>query len=153
MIVSGGSISAYLTASDIKENSFAVGACNTQIIEKYNPPGRLEPGISFTKDVKVKNTGPSDCFVRVKAVFTDQDMGKHCTVDWNLNDYEFNAADGYYYYREKLAEGDITESLFTAVTVSDSIAPEELKDFDILVYSEALRGSDGESYRQVWGID
>ncbi|MGN0630376.1 MAG: hypothetical protein ACI4JN_03525, partial [Ruminococcus sp.] len=61
--------------------------------------------------------------------------------------------DGYYYYREKLAEGDITESLFTAVTVSDSIAPEELKDFDILVYSEALRGSDGESYRQVWGID
>lgn len=152
MIAFSSSVLAYLTASDYENNEFTVGACNTEIIEKYDAPDRLEPGISFTKDVRVKNIGPSDCFVRIKAVFTNQDMGKFCIVDWNLKDYELNSSDGYYYYKERLAEGDMTESLFTTVKISDSVDKDEMQEFDILIYSEALRCTDGEVYKQVWGI-
>lgn len=153
MIICISSVLAYLTASDLNNNTFAIGACNSEIIEKFNPPEKLEPGSAFTKDVRVRNNGPSDCYVRVKAVFTDCDMEKICTVNWNFEDFEYNTTDGYYYYKSKLAEGEATESLFTTVTISDSIAPDEIKDFDILVYSEAIGCAYGEEYEQAWSIE
>lgn len=150
LIGSCGSVLAYLTSSDSAGNSFKVGACNTQIEEKYKPPDEIDPGCSFTKDVKITNTGPSDCYVRVKAVFSDEDMGKYCKVDWNTIDFDYDSDDGYYYYRNKLKADETTESLFTSITVDENIPADEIKPFDILVYSEACEASDIAGYREIW---
>lgn len=142
-----GSVLAYLISTDIKINTFQVGECRTEIEEDFVPPSRLEPGCSFTKDVRVKNIGSCECYVRIRADFTNDDMKKHCIVDWNVDDYEYNSEDGYYYYKEKLMPEDITSSLFTEITIDDKAPPEDVKEFDILIYSEALRVNKAEDWR------
>lgn len=149
-ICSCGGILAYLTSVDNAYNSVKVGGVNTEIIEDFSPPNKIKPGTSFTKDVKVQNTGPSDCYVRVKAVFTDSSMGDVCTVDWNKTDYVYNEKDGYYYYKHILSDGDKTESLFTTITVSDKISEADIIDFDVLVYAEAYQSDGFTDYAKAW---
>lgn len=143
-------ISALFTDGDSADNLFIVGGSNIEIIENFDPPEELEPGTSFTKNVKAKNLGPSSCYIRIKAVFTDSDMEKFCTVDWNHDDFIYNDKDGYYYYTKVLDVGEETESLFTTITLSESINPGEIKDFDVLVYAESYQSSGFASYEDAW---
>lgn len=145
-----GGVYAYLTSNDTAKNTLVIGGVNTEVVEEFTPPEKLEPGTSFTKDVKVKNLGPSECYVRIKAVFTDSDMEKYCTVDFNTRDYVYNEDDGFYYYTEILRVGDITPSLFTTVSLSEEITEAEIKDFDILVYSEAYQSEGFDNYKDAW---
>lgn len=144
---------AYLTSHDKATNKITYGGVTVKIEEVFEPPSLLEPGTSFTKDVKVKNLGPSDAYVRVFAVFSDSEMEEYCTVDWNTTDFVYNTEDGYWYYKHKLsAEGDasITTSLFTTVTVSDEIPEDKIKDFEILVYAEGFQSEGFETYEEAW---
>ena len=141
---------AYLTDADRATNTLTVGGVNVGIVEEFDPPKEIVPGVAFTKDVKVQNNGPSNCYVRIKAVFTDSDMEKYCSVDWNTSDFVYNDEDGYYYYKGELEVGELTKSLFTTVTVSDSIPEAEIKDFDILVYTEAYQSNGFDNYEEAW---
>ena len=150
VIVGVGGVYAYLASGDSATNVLTVGGVNTEIVEEFTPPTKLEPGVSFTKDVSVKNLGPSGCYIRIKAVFTDSDMEKYCTVDWNTDDFVYNEKDGYYYYVKPLDVNETSASLFTTVTLSDDIKSEEIKDFDILIYSEAFQSSGYQNDDGVW---
>lgn len=150
MIASAVGVYSYLSDKDTHSNKISIGGVNTEVVEDFDPPKKLEPGTSFTKDVKVKNLGPSDCYIRIKAVFTDSDMGDRCTVDFNTDDFIYHEDDGYYYYPKALKDGESTPSLFTKVTLSDEIPPEEIKDFDILIYSEAYQSEGFDFYKDAW---
>ena len=145
-----GAINAYFTDGDTAVNNVSVGGNRIELVEVFEPPAKLEPGVSFTKDVKVRNVGPNDCYVRIKAVFTDSDMGKYCTLDLNEQAYEYSQSDGYYYYKKSLKQGEETESLFTCVSLSDVIPEVEIKDFDILVYTETYQSYGFSDYREAW---
>ena len=145
-----GGVFAYLSDADVAVNQVTVGGNRVDLIEEFTPPAKLEPGISFAKDVKVSNVGPSDCFVRIKAVFTDSDMEKYCTVDFNTRDYEYNETDGYYYYKKVLKSEEETPSLFTTVSLSESIPADEIRDFDILVYTETYQSYGFDDYEDAW---
>ena len=145
-----GTINAYFTDGDTAVNMVAIGGNRIELVEVFDPPSRLEPGVSFKKDVKVRNVGSNDCFVRIKAVFTDIDMGKHCSLDWNELAYEYSEEDGYYYYKKVLKKNEETESLFTTVSLSASIPEAEIKDFDILIYTETYQSYGFEDYREAW---
>lgn len=156
--VLGTGIYAYLSDSDKADNKFTIGGNRIEIQEDFQPPEEIVPGVEFKKDVTVTNVGLSDCFIRIKAVFTDSDMGKYCTVDFNASedandrsaDYWYNAADGFYYYKKVLKQGDVTESLFTKVKVSEDIPAAEIKGFDILVYAESYQAGDFDNYMDAW---
>ena len=150
IIVSIPRIYAYLSDADSATNKVTVGGSNIAIIEDFNPPLKLEPGVSFTKNVSVKNNGPSDCYVRIKAVFANGDMEKYCVVDWNRVDWEYDESDGYYYYPDPLKEGQVTPSLFTTVTINGDAEPLSIKDFDILVYSESYQATGFNTYTDAW---
>lgn len=151
-------IYAYLSDGDKASNTFTIGGNRVGITEEFEPPEKLEPGVEFKKDVSVTNVGPSDCYVRVKAVFTDSDMEKYCTVDFNSSsdandrsaDYWYNSEDGYYYYKEILESGDRSPSLFTKVSISEDIPANEIKEFDILVYVESYQSAGFDNYRDAW---
>lgn len=145
-----GNISAYLTDGDRAINTSSVGGNRVELIEVFDPPSKLEPGVTFSKDVKVKNIGLNDCYVRIKAVFTDSDMGDYCTLDFNDSEYEYNELDGYYYYKKILKKDEETSSLFTTVSLSNSIPESEIKDFDILVYTETYQSYGFDDYREAW---
>lgn len=151
---------AYLIASDSEVNQFTVGENTIEVVEEYEPPEKLIPGMKIKKAPRVENTGNLPCFVRMKAVFSDSAAEKFCEpleigVDW---DYE--AKDGYYYYKKILQPGESTQPLFEWVVIKSmkdddtSYTEKEMVDFDILIYAESLeQGEYGENYyKTAWWI-
>ena len=138
-------LQAYLSDNEIATNEITIGAVTTEIVEDFVPPEELIPGVEFTKNVSIKNTGQSACFVRIKAVFTDSDMEKVCSVDWNNNDFIYNNTDGYWYYANPIESGESTPSLFTKVSIVETlddgsqVKKEQMKDFDIIIYHESYQ--------------
>ena len=113
-----GSTFAYLTDQDIKNNTLTVGETKTEIVEEFKPPKKLEPGVTFTKKPSVNNIGNLPCYVRMRADFSDSQMKDLCEdLDINTTDWEYDAADGYYYYKLLLEPGKMTSPLFTTVKV------------------------------------
>lgn len=145
-----GTTYAYLSDADTVKNTATIGSGNISIVEDFNPPPNITPGTTYTKNVRIENDGPSDCFVRVKAVFTDSDIGDYCEVDWNDADWVYNSEDGYYYYPNLMEAGDITESLFTTVKIKNTIPQDNLKSFDILVYAESCPTKTFTDYQEAW---
>lgn len=155
---------AYLADADWANNHLMIGGNRITVEEGFIPPPALEPGVSFTKNVRVKNTGLSDCYVRVMAVFTTSDMEKYCEVDWNTTDWVYNSEDNYWYYPQSISEGNKTPSLFTKVTIKefydfdgngtedeDEIIPESImQDFDIIVYAESYQSEGFSEYQAAW---
>ena len=131
-----GSISAFLVVKNNKTNTITIGAVNSKIVEDFNPPSELKPGISFKKKVAVKNLGPNDCYVRVLVGFSDSEMENLCSVDYNDKDWTYNYDDGYWYYNSSIKKGETTSNLFNKVTISDSCNENDLKNFDITIYHE-----------------
>lgn len=145
-------INAYLADGKTTVNSLSVGSNKIEIEEEFTPPpiDEVKPGKVITKNVKICNTGSVSCYVRVKAVFTDSDMGKWCTVDWNTNDFVYHGSDGYYYYRWKLDPGQTTESLMTQITLSRDIPEAEIKEFSLIVYAESCQSGEYTDYEGAW---
>lgn len=150
LCLAAGSIAAYLTDADQAINTVTVGSNEIEIIEEFTPPDEVYPGDVIPKDVKVKNTGLSDCYVRVAAVFSDTGMSNFCTVDWNTTDWVYNENDGYWYYKKAISEGESTSSLFTTVTVSNSVNWDTYKNFDIFVYAESYQANGHDNYTDAW---
>lgn len=143
-------ISAYLADTSVQENKLSVGYNTISVVEDFEPPKELVPGISFKKDVKIENTGTVDTYVRVKALFTNSDMMPYCTIDYNTTDWVFNNEDGYYYLINPVAVGETSPSLFTNVKLSDDIGITDIKDFDILIYAESYQSYGYDSYEIAW---
>lgn len=142
-------IYAYFSDMDRMANAVSIGGCNVEILEDFEPPQTLDKGGSFKKDVSVKNMGPSDCYVRVKAVFSNSDMEAYCSVDWNTTDWVYDIADGYYYYPHFIKAGESTVSLFTTVVWND-VLPDQIENFDIIVYAEGYQANLFEDYQEAW---
>lgn len=96
----GIGIYAFLSDGDTANNRTTIGGVTTDIPEKFTPPDDIKPGDVITKDVKIRNTGKDDCYVRVRSLFSDSDMEKYCTVNYNTTDFTYNKNDGYYYYKK-----------------------------------------------------
>ncbi len=142
-------IYAYFADADRMANAVGIGGCNVEIQEDFEPPQTLDKGGSFKKDVSVKNMGPGNCYVRVKAVFSNSDMEACCSVDWNTTDWVYDTAEDYYYYPVSLKEGESTDSLFTTVSWNDNL-PDQIRDFDIIVYAEGYQAHPFENYQEAW---
>ena len=143
-------VRAYLFDGDWANNRIKIGECNIRIVEDFDPPKELAPGISFRKNVQVKNEGPSDCYVRVKALLTDSHMEPFIEIDWNTSSWQYDPTDGYYYYIYPLEDGDYTESLLTTVTLIEGDYQAQIKDFDILIYAECYQANGFSSYQEAW---
>lgn len=141
---------AYLIDADYGHNKVKTGTVEAEIEETYDPPEKLEPGISFSKEPWVKNTGNSPCYVRLQALFSDSRAEEFSTLE-ELNTTEWtDGEDGYYYYTELLEPGKRTPSLFTGVTIG-SVDPSELVEFEILLYAEAVQPGPGiVDYQEAW---
>ena len=146
----GIGIYAFLSDGDTANNRTTICGVTTDIPEKFTPPDDIKPGDVITKDVKIRNTGKDDCYVRVRSLFSDSDMEKYCTVNYNTTDFTYNKNDGYYYYKKVLKKGETTPSLFTTVTISKNIPQDEIRKFDIIVYQESYQSYGFDSYQAAW---
>ena len=139
LLVAGiAGVLAYYTDSEQQNNRFQTATNKVEITEEF-PPGDKTPGEPFTKKVAVKNDG-SEAYVRVKVRFSDGDMEKYCTVDYNTTDY----------YTKVLPESSTTPNLFTQVTIAKDIPDDVLKDFNIYVEAESIQVGYFQDYTEAW---
>lgn len=149
---------AYLIAKDEANNTFTVGETEIEINEVYEPPQELKPGVQFTKEPTIKNTGNLPCFVRMRADFSSNAAKEFCEpLNIDTTHWEYSEADGYYYYKTLLSPGASTEPLFTTVTIKSDADPSAVENFDILIYGEAVQHTDhdgdcaSDEYKTEWG--
>lgn len=147
--VSLHTISAYLSDADKADNSIIVGGNNISIDEVYESEP-ITPGASITKKVHIYNDGPNACYVRVRAVFTDSNVGKYAVIDWNLEDWEYNTKDEYYYYKQPIKEGESTSYLMTSIAISEEIPKESIQDVNLIVYAESYQSEGFLIYQDAW---
>lgn len=171
--ISFGGTYAYLISSDTVKNEFVVGENSIEVVEEYDPPEKLEPGTSFTKIPYIENTGNLSCFVRVRIDFSDSRAEEFCELlEMDTENWDYDAADGYYYYKKLLEPkkdtadstdtGYVTTPLFKKVFIKTekadgtSYAMADMIDFDILIYAESCQHNDHDGacadkeYKTVW---
>ena len=141
-------ISAYLTSMDSALNTMTVGHNTIGILEEFIPPDRLEPGAVIAKKVNIENTGGTPCAVRVSAEFSKSDMEALASLDVDTDHWE-KKSDGYYYYKDILDTGDITYTLFNAVTIAGEAEESQMKDFEIMIYAESVNAELDQSYADI----
>lgn len=169
---------AYFSHAQRIKNSFLVGSNTIGITEEYIPPKKMEVGDNvFKKRVQIKNTGTIPCFVRVFADFSDQEVKAwsqlspdgsayyaaevypdHLPDGWiYLTEEAEPLLGGYYYYTKPVDPGLKTIPLWEKIKTHFD-TPEQVRDFDILVYGESVQTLDGvgaewsgpDPWRQAW---
>lgn len=151
---------SYLIANDAKLNEFSVGENDIEIIEEFEAPEELKPGITFPKEPSVRNTGDLPCLVRMRVDFSDSNAEDFCVLKYDGNygvnrtggwTDKYKYVDGYYYYTKILQPGESTPPLFDEVYIKDEKDQEgnpkyEMIDFDIMIYVESKEWRDTYAY-------
>lgn len=158
---------AYLISDKTVVNEFTVGENTIEIEEKFDPPPEIKFNEPFTKEVRIKNTGNIECYVRARVEFSDSFAEEYSELDYRTkpdDPWIYNAIDGYYYYKEllppyqKLSDKEtagITDCLFSQVTIKnkaggETITEDNLVNFDIMVYAESCEKGSAEDYKEAW---
>ncbi len=129
---------AYLTDVEVANNSFTNAIEKVEIVEEFDPPEKLVPGISFTKKPSVKNTGTIPCYVRVFSEVNDSTIVDYINIDYDMTNWT-KKDDGYYYYNKVLNPNEETGPLFTTVNIDSNIEEDKLKDFNIIVFTDTIQ--------------
>ena len=113
---------------------------------------RVMPGHTVAKSVAVRNTGAINMFLRmtVDVEFQLSQEYEDASVDPTLVDFVINDTywiedDGYYYYKEAISHGEITEPLFTEITFSgdmDNTYTNSTITFQIKAYAVQSNGNE-----------
>lgn len=147
--VSANTIIAYLADMDSASNAMTIGGNNITIEEEFDSDP-IHPGAVITKKVRILNDGPNDCFVRVRAVFSDSSVGQYAEIDWNETDWIYNPMDEYYYYKLAIAKNAYTSYLMTSIQIDEDIPENRIKDVDFIVYAESYQADGFLTYQDAW---
>lgn len=134
----GAAVLAYLTDEDGSPNMVSLSDSTIVIQEEFPPPNDPAPGDLITKKPTVENTSQIPVFVRISALFSNEEGEKQCEPLIIQENWE-QREDGYYYYSRELLPGERTEPLFEFVKLKEEVTKEELVPFDILVYAESVQ--------------
>lgn len=134
--VGAGVTHAYLTADDGMVNRLCASEVEISVRENFEPPKILRPGVKIKKTPQVVSSSDTDCYVRMSVHFSDGQAEELCEPlsvceGWQAGN------DGYYYWQEKVAPGQVTAPLFEMVQIRSDA--EKILPFDILVYAEAVQ--------------
>lgn len=140
----------YFTYKAQVTNNINLGYNKIQINENYIPPLTIEKGISYKKEPYVTNVGNVECYVRIKTVVSDSRVADYLSIDYNTENFTYNAEDGYWYYKAPVTVGGRTESLFTTVSVAQDADDIVLDGFDIYVYAESVQIVEGKTMEECW---
>lgn len=141
LTVAVGVTLAYIfTKTDPVENTFKPSKVTCAVIEDGkttdDPFGQVN--VSSKSNVQIKNTGDTTAYIRVAVVVTWKNEkgnvwaqapveGTDYTIDWAYDDKDnptrwTSDDDGYYYYNDPVAPGDLTGILITEAKLKEGYA-------------------------------
>lgn len=167
---------AYLVSAQWEDNNIGIGGNTVDIVEEFNPPPELNVGINeYDKEIRIKNNGEGECFIRLFLAFGDGEVENVSEVSSdNRNSYQTltelknnppegwtflndEILGGYFYYMSPVNAGESTTPLITDVK-TNFVTAEDIKQYEILVYTESVQTRDingelftGEApWKQAW---
>lgn len=138
--LSVGTAMAYFTTYAVAEGGYSIALGGTEV-EIEEEVDLVDP----RKDIKIKNIGDQESFVRLKVLTGNVLKEKmQCTEPGGENKW-VSGNDGYYYFSDVLQPDEST----TMLTVSFVFPKEELKQFNVIIVQECtpvLYDADGMPY-------
>ena len=160
-----GSTAAWLVSKPAAvENDFVPGKVACQVLENFG----TESGTSVKRNVRVKNNGNTDAYIRVLLVFTWKDdkgnifsnkpqEGKDYQIVMDdLTDWIMQKSDEgvYFYYKKRVAPEEETrnliESLYQIATVTGPENGTYKLSVDIL--ADAVQANPPQAVKDSWGV-
>ena len=142
---------ALFTGHDVAVNKVDIAYHDTAVVEDFQPPEKLEPGIEIPKKVQVANNGTDACYVRVFCEFADSAAKDFASLDYD--EAKWTRHGNWWYLNEPLGIGETSSPLITKITIGQ-VGTEELADFEVLVVQESVqaKGADGAnlSLEEAW---
>lgn len=159
-----GSTAAWLVSKPAAvENDFVPGKVASQVLEDFGQ----ESGNSVKRNVRVKNNGNTDAYIRVLLVFTWKDKdgnifsnkpqeGKDYQINKNLTDWIKQESDAgtYYYYKKPVARDAETDVLIELLRQADGVTgPENGKyKLSVDILADAVQADPPEAVAESWGV-
>lgn len=159
-----GSTAAWLVSKPAAvENNFVPGKVACQVLEDFG----AESGTYVKSNVRVKNTGNTDAYIRVLLVFTWKDKdgnifsnkpqeGKDYQINKNLTDWIKQESDAgtYYYYKKRVARDAETDVLIELLRQADGVTgPENGKyKLSVDILADAVQADPPEAVADSWGV-
>lgn len=159
-----GSTAAWLVSKPAAvENDFVPGKVACQVLEKFG----TESGTSVKRNVRVKNNGNTDAYIRVLLVFTWKDdagnivsnkpkKGNDYQINMDLTDWIMQESDAgtYYYYKKPVAPKAETDVLIELLRQADGVTgPENGKyKLSVDILADAVQADPPEAVADSWGV-
>lgn len=147
--ISSGVVLSYLSGEDALVNEVTAARTDIEVVEDFEPPEILEPGMEIRKVPRIHNLEKSPCYVRVRYEFSSLEAEEICEELEILDGWSFRE-DGYYYWKDVLMPGETTGPLFEKVVLRKDAKEQDLSPFELLIYAEAVTGQ--EDPKQAWKL-
>lgn len=161
-----GSTAAWLVSKPAAvENNFVPGKVACQVLEDFG----AESGTSVKRNVRVKNTGNTDAYIRVLLVFTWKDKdgnifsnkpqeGKDYQIVMDdLTDWIMQKSDAglYFYYKKPVAPDAETSKLIDSLRqIAGVTGPENGKyKLSVDILADAVQADPPQAVADSWGVD
>ena len=159
-----GSTAAWLVSKPAAvENNFVPGKVACEVLEDFGKGN----GTYVKSNVRVKNTGNTDAYIRVLLVFTWKDKagnifsnkpqeGKDYQINKNLTDWIKQESDAgtYYYYKKRVARDAETDVLIELLRQADGVTgPENGKyKLSVDILADAVQADPPQAVAESWGV-
>lgn len=150
-VVAGSTVAYLVDRTNTVENTFEYATVSCKVTENFD---------NTTKsNVKVKNTGTTDAYIRATYVINWLDKDGKTIVasvpagySYRLEDPtdDWKEIDGYYYYLKPVAPGKSTEGSLLTCTVSHPTNPEYTLSVEIL--ATAIQSQPVSAVKDAWGV-
>ena len=147
----GGSVAWLTTRTASVENSFTPGEVSCTVEETFN---------NGTKsDVKVRDTGNTDAFIRAAIVvnWADSNGNVYPAVPTQGTDYSITIGpgwtlhEGYYYYNTSVAETTSTTALINTCTQTEACPGGDQYKLQVTILADAIQSSPATAAQDAWG--
>lgn len=136
IMVAGGTFAWFTSSPEASETKAQMGIVKVNVIEK---------GL---ENIKIKNDGTSDCYIRVRLVPQWSDPSLSIS-DVNISiGGDWKKEKDYYYYKKVLKEGEVTKDLIKSIDFSTI----EGATFTLKVVAEGVQTT-YQAWKDVWSID
>lgn len=148
----GGTFAYLIANTETLSNQFVPAKVSCTVEEVF------ENGVK--EDVRIKNTGNIDAYIRAAVVVTfvsddgkvlakTPEEGVDYTVTWSASDWQ-KGSDGYWYHKKAVAPEDTTAVLIETATVIS--APNGYR-LNIQIFATAIQSQPETSVQEAWGVD
>ena len=171
LLVIGTTVAYIYTATNPVKNIFEPSQVACAVVENNGSPvtGDVKQISETKKNVKIKNTGDTDAYIRVAVAvnWASEDgtrvwaqkpaQGTDYTITFNDNSDWFDGDDGFYYYKKAVSSGGLTSALIDSAVLNERVTPPKGTDgtqyyLSVEIVASAIQSTPAKVVEDQWKV-